>query len=77
VKSVDYVKARLNKRKEPSFYEIIMHLRFGGDIFKHYTKVAIKRKLDKAVKAGYLIEEGGWAYKLEDKAMEFFTRKQV
>jgi DNA-binding PadR family transcriptional regulator len=75
--SVDYVKAKLNKRKEPTFYELIERSIKDIDLTEKYSKGAIYRKVKQAVKAGYLTDEGWGVYRLTDKAKEFFTRKHV
>ena len=80
MKSVDYVKTQLNKRKEPYIYELVecaqKYLNLQPLIDK-YSKQAVVRKVVKAVKAGYFTDDGTGCFEMTDKAKEFFTKEQV
>jgi hypothetical protein len=79
--SVDYMKAKLNRRKEPTFYEIVDSIANNVKLSDLYKPDAIKRQVLKALKKGYIEQEPeGFIPRrihLTDKAKEFFTMKHL
>lgn len=67
----DYGRTKLQKRKEPTMFEVVQFVRSGKPcIYEKYSSAAVNRQICKAISRGYLKDE----VTVTPKGMEFFDK---